>query len=283
MECIARHLTVEPPTTLFHYTSLTGLTGIITSKSIWATHIGYLNDPTELTYAIELTKTVLDQEKETANATEAAFLNNLKEELESTRQLNIFVCSFSEDGDLLSQWRGYCPPNGNGFSIGFDSLLLENPRLRQGFFLEKCVYDPECQLTMIKELIDEWRKQFRSPNSAHSGFSVDSLPGWFAFLFVRLGLMLKDPKFSEECEWRMISQSTLTDHPQIDYREGKSMRIPYFDFKLAERERLAISQVIIGPAPDMELSTPESVGNLLSSKEVVFGSIKESAIPYQEC
>jgi hypothetical protein len=137
---------------------------------------------------------------------------------------------------------------------------------------------------MIKELIDEWRKQFRSfPTSALSEFSVDNLPDWFAFLFVRLGLMLKHPKFSEECEWRMISQPTPIDHPQIRYREGKSTRIPYFDFKLAEKERLAISQVIIGPAPDMELSTPESVDNLLSSMKVVHGPIKKSEIPCQEC
>jgi hypothetical protein len=197
------------------------------------------------------------------------------------RELDIFVCSFSENGDLLSQWRGYCPPNGNGFSIGFDSRLLENPRQRQDFFLDKCVYDPELQRTMIKELIDEWRKQFRSPTSALSAFSVDNLTGWFAFLFVRLGLMLKHPKFSEECEWRMISQPTPIDHPQIHYREGKSTRIPYFDFKLAEK-KLAISQVIIGPVPDMELSTPKSVGNLLSSMKVVCGSIKKSEIPYQE-
>jgi hypothetical protein len=139
-------------------------------------------------------------------------------------------------------------------------------------------------MLMSESVIDRWRKQFRSPNSAHSEFSVDSLPGWFALLFVRLGLMLKDPKFSEECEWRMISQTISIHHPQIRYREGKSTRIPYFDFELAEPEKkLAISQVIIGPAPDMGLSTPESVGNLLSSKEVVFGSIKESGIPYQEC
>ena len=48
-----------PEKPLFHYTSLKGLHGIVTSESIWATHYMFLNDSTEYTYGIGLAKTML--------------------------------------------------------------------------------------------------------------------------------------------------------------------------------------------------------------------------------
>lgn len=38
-------------TSLYHYTSLTGMIGIITSKAIWATDCSFLNDRSEFDYA----------------------------------------------------------------------------------------------------------------------------------------------------------------------------------------------------------------------------------------
>ena len=39
---------------LYHYTSLSGLLGIIENKCIWASDIRYLNDSNEFSYTIEL-------------------------------------------------------------------------------------------------------------------------------------------------------------------------------------------------------------------------------------
>ena len=44
----------EPPDTLYHYTNLEGLMGIIQDKAIWATHTQYLNDTKEYTLALGL-------------------------------------------------------------------------------------------------------------------------------------------------------------------------------------------------------------------------------------
>lgn len=41
---------------LYHYTSQTGLLGIISKKSIWATAINYLNDTLEFEYSMKLIK-----------------------------------------------------------------------------------------------------------------------------------------------------------------------------------------------------------------------------------
>ena len=42
---------VRPVPTLYHYTSMSGLAGILESRTVWATEFGALNDTSELTYA----------------------------------------------------------------------------------------------------------------------------------------------------------------------------------------------------------------------------------------
>jgi hypothetical protein len=45
----------DPPTLLYHYTNAAaGLFGMLKSKKMWATNSRFLNDPTEMEYAIQL-------------------------------------------------------------------------------------------------------------------------------------------------------------------------------------------------------------------------------------
>src|SRR5215510_2035523 len=48
-----RILAAEPPDLLFHYTSPTGLIGIVKEKQVWATNITYLNDAKEIGHAVD--------------------------------------------------------------------------------------------------------------------------------------------------------------------------------------------------------------------------------------
>ena len=83
-----------------------------------------------------------------------------------------FVCSFSEDGDSLPQWRGYCP-NGLGIAIGFSSDVLkagqlEFPRVTSqasdsdeasfNYELLKCVYTQEDKERLIEEDVENYLK-----------------------------------------------------------------------------------------------------------------------------
>ena len=43
-----------PPPTLYHYTSLGALLGIVERGEIWASHVLYLNDDSEFTYGLNL-------------------------------------------------------------------------------------------------------------------------------------------------------------------------------------------------------------------------------------
>lgn len=285
MDLIDDLLSKRPTTTIFHYTSPSGLLGIIESKSIWATNLHYLNDRAEFVHAIHTAELELQHaRKKVTSTTEAAFLDRLNNELKSLEGIPIYVSSFSEEGDLLSQWRAYCP-NGNGFSIGFEYPQLEPLLKRQSFSLHLCIYDHELQHSIIKELIDETLTQFRSfqarPDSSASSVECTLLQT-FNYRFVEVGPCLKHPAFSEEKEWRMISWPIRDDHPQIRHREGRSMIIPYFEFKLAEEdEKLALSEVIIGPTPHPGLSRNSVISLLRSMSVLASYSVKLSKVPYR--
>ena len=112
------------PDYLYRYTSIGCLHGIIEGRSIWASMIHYLNDAAELKTAISICREILTKElRQTSDFAMKdvvgvwnAVLDDLLEET------HICVVSFTEQPDLLSQWRAYCPPDG-GYAIGFRTSL----------------------------------------------------------------------------------------------------------------------------------------------------------------
>src|SRR5262245_31729354 len=56
----ARHS--KPPAVLYHYTTAQGLHGMLTSGRVWATNVGFLNDPSEMRYAARLIRDVIKEE-----------------------------------------------------------------------------------------------------------------------------------------------------------------------------------------------------------------------------
>jgi hypothetical protein len=135
-----------PEKSLCHYTSATGLIGILESKQLYATDVRFLNDSQELLYAVDLAKQYLtnqplqskDDERK-AFADFALKLLDTKDNLVVILGTPTFVASFSEENDLLSQWRGYCP-NGNGFAISFSPDCIMELAKAHRWQLLKCLY-----------------------------------------------------------------------------------------------------------------------------------------------
>jgi len=261
---------------IYHYTSQRGLLGIITEKKIWATNILYMNDSTEFTYSVELAYSEVEKlRKISRNNEDISFLELINTNLRAMNvwlyAKNIYVCSFSTESDQLSQWRGYCP-NGNGFSIGFnfDSQLLDFSR-QQGFDLFECVYNQSDQSEIIKEFLVEALDKFHliSAKANLDDRTTQALRTFeFGHKFLRIASRFKHPKFSEEKEWRLISQPISSDNSQVRFREGKSMLIPFFEIKLTENkddELLNITDIWIGPTPHPILSQSSIEGVLIAN------------------
>ncbi|MGK0250111.1 MAG: hypothetical protein ACI910_002879 [Oleispira sp.] len=123
---------------LYHYTNFQGLLGILSGKSIWASHFEYLNDSSEYRQAIGFAKTYFGNIYMEDDYL-AAFGWTVRDALENMKKHDVYVASFSEKKDLLSQWRGYCPQGGD-VCIGLDRTAIQGFCDTKGYHLSKCLY-----------------------------------------------------------------------------------------------------------------------------------------------
>src|SRR6266702_4623198 len=189
------------PQRLYHYTSQEGLLGILSSKTLWATRIQYLNDSTELAYTLALLKKAFDLQFQQP-LTKLLTLDPVRKALDGLRLVPIHVACFSEKQDDLSQWRGYSP-GGGGFSIGFDPDQLAEAAERRAAFIAPCIYDPDRQSQLVKHLVDGFIKE--GITERDKDFDAKKISYDFTMDCVFLASVLKHPSFKHEQEWRIVS------------------------------------------------------------------------------
>jgi hypothetical protein len=278
-------LSRKPEKPLYHYTTQTGLLGITKDREIWATHTQYLNDRREFLHAVDLVRGEIEKlltqqntQQGEASATRTEALTRMRDALAiSPEHINVCVCSFSEDSDSLSQWRAY--GGSSGFAIGFSPEVLVAAVEKQNFSLAKCIYDPGDQLDIVRALVQEVLDEHisKSLNPVILG-GQGELDEDFAEVFWKTGgnlltylyryaPTLKDCSFEEEREWRIISRP-ISAH-RLDYREGRSLIVPFYRLPFWEDgQKTEIHEIIVGPTRDIERSI-KSVNRLLLGRNVI--------------
>jgi hypothetical protein len=107
---------------LWHYTDADGFHGIVTSHKLYLSDARFLNDRTERSYGTGVGLTVLERmQKSTASAALTAVQN----ELRKPHATNLFICSFSERSESMSQWDRYAD-RGFGYCLGFAKSEILN-------------------------------------------------------------------------------------------------------------------------------------------------------------
>jgi hypothetical protein len=277
----AEHFEKLPPDILYHYTGQIGLLGIIEQAELWATKIQYMNDATEFGLALRLARQELENIiNNSAHSSEKAASVRLQESLHGLEDINIFAVCFCENGDLLSQWRGYAGGK-YGYSIGFDSDALMQIADRNEFTLGRCIYDTAVQRNIIKQTISDCIKdELATPTKRRWGFH-----GPLADVLFRCGVFFKDPSFEDEIEWRLISPTVLYYDVKLRFRAGSSMITPFYGLSITNDDGLPIRHIVIGPCPHMDLAKSAVTSLLmrhgirgpLDGQQVAFGS----AIPFR--
>jgi hypothetical protein len=281
---------------LYHYCSPEGLVGIVKSRS---SGIHYMNDTAEFKHAASLISSLLNQHLKDENDAWKELYRTLLENLPSYTDHMIFVASFSEAKDTLSMWRAYCSA-GSGFSIGFDSRVVENQAKLQDFKLLKCEYDPEKQKAICEAMISDACQEAQEVE----GRGRESALNYSFFLsFMSAAPALKNPSFQEEREWRVVRGPFLRKHdiyaPETDlegnplnlgwlqkrdnlhFRASKYAVIPYLDFALADDDGpLDVEQIIVGPNPDTR-QAKKSIEYFLKNHSVRCKSIAEYSGTYR--
>lgn len=153
-----------PTVPLYHYTTGSGLIEIVKSGELWSTQLSCLNDATELLYPVELLREKAHQRLKAPVTPRLEFL--LKAIVAGLAAPQVategrFVACFSEDGDDLSQWRGYGGGDG-GYAIEFDSHYLRDMRNipSQNTILGRVEYCSTKHSAFLDDVLDNVAKFF---------------------------------------------------------------------------------------------------------------------------
>lgn len=243
--------------TLYHYTNLQGLQGVVDSGVLRASDVRYMNDSTELRHTLELMQQHISQRLQ-AGTDHPALLNALQEWL-SHRIVGgpmLFAASFRANGNLLGQWRGYSAL-GKGVSLGFAPDWLREKADAQGFQIARCIYHPGTQENLVEEIVDAVEDDAQRALESRGDLDEAVIFERLESRLLRIAAVLKHPAFEEEQEWRLVSpvMDDCQDCP-VAFREGVSMLIPWYPFRLGtnETDPMRLEHVFLGPTPNTDLS-----------------------------
>lgn len=253
---------------LYHYCSTASFPAIVQSHAVWLSSLSLSNDTMEGKLVASAIARLADKDSLNQDS-----IRQLQEAIGGIEKIidGLGFC-LSEDGDLLSQWRGYAA-DATGVAIGFStehlnrlseaSLGLTEP----GFTLQKVEYELAAHETRVEPTYREIKRlinagAFRSPlllellirHSPEEAEKEDAaikkaraeLPLILLSLFPEL-FRLKASAFREEREWRLLSHLIKSGEDHCSYRAAHDRIIPYRQVKLSELEGNPIIEVILGP------------------------------------
>lgn len=271
----------EPrPKLLYHYTSIQAFKSIVDNNEIWATSAEHLiSDPSEITIAKTIASKLLIEKKEEFKDKQELY-EKCKKTIEDSDRLKEFycICSFTEEKDLLSQWRAYCPDG--GVSIGFSIPKISDNDIylavRDGSYhtdtyahencIYKCIYEPDEQERKMRELF-----VFLLERTEYTG----QLGSFFWNMIKTFSYTFKHKSFKEEKEWRLCY---ITFDDKLKYRTKHSTLIPYLPFMMVDKnDKTLIKEIMIGPSRDKE-NLRKSVSMYLKDSEI---SVNKTDTPFQ--
>lgn len=300
------------PSSLFHYTTASGLVGIIRSGELWSSNVRYLNDASELRHGRYLLTLEVERrlrpwtttlhERNVVFPIESVFLMELQRQLNWDHMLtdrsdsapSVYAACFCTDGDLLSQWRGYA--GATGYAIGVDSSALRAATGSNGWTLQEVIYEDALQRACIATLLDEYlaclgrladelvpdpQPTKRDINNRYK-IVCDTMPV-FEMVALCAFSWLKHPTFAEEQEWRLLrlvehgSVGASNAECDVGVRIGTNLLIPYVRAPLHAEGRCVITSVTHGPTPYPHLAK-QSVRQLLRTVGVAV-AVKGSNAP----
>lgn len=267
------------PKVAFHYTNENGALGILEERKMRATHIGYLNDKAEFFHAIHL---VIDIIKKTAKKrlkrNQFVVVDLVFERLRKLLLPDVYVASFSENKDQLSQWRAYSKYG--GFSIGFDLALLSKQVRQYGVSALKCIYDRSTQEKRLKDVVVSFYQIVErvSEIGAVDKKNAEAMAAGFTKVIASIAPSFKHPSFSEESEIRFIySFLGSSEIKEKGFYPKSGIFVPFVKFPIDGNS--LVKEIVVGPSNSSDLSR-RSLELFKKENGYAFG-IEISSIPYR--
>jgi Protein of unknown function (DUF2971) len=273
---------------LWHYTTGTGLLGIIESGTLFSTQVSCLNDSTEVRYGSNLLRSAYlelfrersiesPQAKELLQRYETTTVEDPSAPIHAPSYW--FVTCFSRNGDDLSQWRAYSGGE-NGYAIGFQASHLFGPT----GLLARVNYDAAEHKAVAEEVAKATFRFYqegieRRGDDAAAQWALEFFPE-FSKKVDQLSPMVKHPAFISEEEYRIIHQLQIGELGRIRFRQKATLLARHFPLTFAGCPFLPITQIRVGPSRHKEI-TRISVDTLLRQKGYPTGLVTTSDVPFQ--
>lgn len=255
--------------TLFHYTTATGLLGILKNGNIWATDLRFLNDAQESVYARDTVIGAIEEMENPVRSSDhwahkhgQAAMDTFERyhrfvlDVLRSSEFGVYVTCFCESGDLLSQWRGYGQDHGYAIEITKGSLRDVAKAIP--------AYPPATGLFKVQYGLDAANEVVAGAIQAVADFNLNH-PGvkahYSALAVSSMLAQVKHPGFAEEHEWRLVVGLELFDESNAK-AEGTSMYrptrfrptsmaiVPYLEIPV---ERDSIISIRVGPGDNAEI------------------------------
>jgi hypothetical protein len=217
---------------MFHYCRLEAFKGIIESRKLWASDTRFLNDRQELLYAQRALRVSQDiiLNRLRAIGHDDVFGRILTRA--ARENFKLFVTSFSQFPNKLSQWRSYAN-GGKGISIGLSPDVFE----RKGYLVKKVTYGDIMLDEIIQKLTELTRLKGGAPDFEKECYRT--MIEWIA--------CAKQVAFAEEDEVRVSIFTHQFDPADIRYRTVGDLIVPYVEIDLSTDWPSAITHVWLGP------------------------------------
>lgn len=265
--------------TFYHYTTRTGLEGILRSGGLRATYRLLMSDLGEFDYAIKLFYGVLEEvdkdpslPRVTHSLTEYIRLNLEKFRDDSSNNWTSYCACMTLSSDHTGQWKSY-GENGKGLSLGFNIpvILSQHYRLasegKGHLVMLPVTYDLVKQRALVRKLIRAGIADLQSFMETGSNCLADltALRNRITFeIFLRLHCFkdfMKDPEYTSEKEIRFIwnPNEKRYPHKEVKHFQRGDEKVPFllFDLRSSITNRLPLQEIRVGP-------------NALFSKELDF-------------
>lgn len=268
---------------IFHYTDLFGFQSIVSNHDLWLTHLRYSNDEEEMLHGNRVVDEVIAEELKIGPAADrAAFLESLTQRMK--QQVDVYICCFCLQDDLLSQWRGY-GANGSGVSVSLDPkefYWVTGPDSPPGGLLRvwKVFYEEDRQRNIIKAFLDCGFGQPGAPEER-----VENTAAAIQFFIPTF----KNQSFEKEHECRMIFTPAKDFKLDPKFRLRGGVLVPYFSLKDLRSllghipdmpGQLPIRSVLLGPSVN-KLLNKGSAKMMLKASGYGSTPVECSAIPFR--
>ncbi|MCM3108787.1 DUF2971 domain-containing protein [Bacillus velezensis] len=244
------------PNTLYHYTSLNGLDGILKNREFWVTRYNFLNDVTELYYTYDLCKEIIFEMSQSQKKYEQVlkFLNTHLFEMDE----NIYILSLTTNMDSNLLWSNYSKNDGYNIALAYPDMVNDFKRGDEEkeylIYCANVIYDKEKQKKMLKRIVNNVF-EIMEKNWVNEEITED-LEDFSSTLSMAIRLLacfFKDEAFSQEEEVRVIFYRNPLFSTEKNFRISNGSFIPYITVPFSEEGRL-IKGVTIGPKNKIDIA-----------------------------